>query len=84
MADVMISLPDELLERIDAYASRRGTTRNDVMRELVERELERDAAEPESASDAAARRARIRELLADPGHHGGDSVRLIRKHRDAR
>lgn len=71
----MISLPDELLERIDAYARRRGTSRSGLLRELAERELR---------SDAAERRKRIRKLLANPGHHGGDSVRVIREMRSSR
>jgi metal-responsive CopG/Arc/MetJ family transcriptional regulator len=75
MAKVMISLPDELLERIDAYARRRHTTRSGLLRELAEREL---------ATDAAERGKRIRELLATARPHGGDAARLVREHRDAR
>jgi len=38
----------------------------------------------QSFDDETARHARIRELLANPGHHGGDSVRFIREMREAR
>ena len=75
MAKVMISLPDDLLERIDAFARQRGTTRSGWLRELAEREM---------AADQAARRERIRALLANPGHHGGDAARLVREMRDSR
>jgi metal-responsive CopG/Arc/MetJ family transcriptional regulator len=75
MAKVMISLPDSLLERIDAHVRARRTTRSRFLRELAEREV--------NANDAA-RRTRIRELLANPGHYGGDSVRLIREMRNSR
>jgi len=72
---VMISLPDDLLERIDAHARHRGRTRSGLMRELAEREL---------AADLEARGKRIRALLANPGHHGGDNVRFIREMRNSR
>jgi metal-responsive CopG/Arc/MetJ family transcriptional regulator len=36
MAKVMISLPDEVLARIDAQASEHGTTRSATIRELAE------------------------------------------------
>jgi metal-responsive CopG/Arc/MetJ family transcriptional regulator len=75
MAKVMISLPDSLLERIDAYARARRTSRSAFLRELADREL---------AAEDAARRERIRELLADPIHHEGDSVRYIRELRNSR
>jgi metal-responsive CopG/Arc/MetJ family transcriptional regulator len=75
VAKVMISLPDELLERIDAYARSRGTTRSGLLRELAEREL---------AADREARGKRIRELLANPQPHGGNSVEIIREMRRSR
>jgi metal-responsive CopG/Arc/MetJ family transcriptional regulator len=75
MAKVMISLPDELLERIDAYARSHGTTRSGLLRELAEREL---------AADLEERGRRIRELLANARPHGGDSVRVIREMRNSR
>jgi metal-responsive CopG/Arc/MetJ family transcriptional regulator len=36
MAKVMISLPDELLARVDARAGERGSTRSATIRELAE------------------------------------------------
>jgi metal-responsive CopG/Arc/MetJ family transcriptional regulator len=75
MAKVMISLPDSLLERIDAHVRAHRTTRSSYLRQLAERDL---------AANDAARSARIRELLANPGHHGGNSAQLIREMRDSR
>ena len=36
MAKVMISLPDDLLARVDARATERGSTRSATIRELAE------------------------------------------------
>jgi metal-responsive CopG/Arc/MetJ family transcriptional regulator len=71
----MISFPDELLERLDKHARHVGTTRSGLLQDLVERELE---------ANAAARRERILELLADPLPLGGDSVQFIREARNSR
>lgn len=40
VAKVMISVPDALLERIDAYARGAGETRSGFLQRLAERELE--------------------------------------------
>jgi metal-responsive CopG/Arc/MetJ family transcriptional regulator len=75
MAKVMISLPDELVGRIDEQARRRGTTRSGLLRELAEREL---------ANDVEVRRRGVRELLAAAIPHGGDNARHVRDQRRAR
>ena len=75
-----ITFPDDLLERLDAYARRRGMTRSAALQALTEHEL----AAHEPVSDPAQQRAEIRELLAGARPHGGDSVRLIREQRNAR
>jgi metal-responsive CopG/Arc/MetJ family transcriptional regulator len=75
MAKVMISLPDSLLERIDAHARARRMSRSAFLRQAAERLL---------AADDDVRRARIRELLADPVHHEGDSVEYVRQLRRSR
>jgi predicted transcriptional regulator len=41
MAKVMVSFPDKLLERVDAEARRRATTRSALLRDAVSRELDR-------------------------------------------
>jgi metal-responsive CopG/Arc/MetJ family transcriptional regulator len=75
MAKVMISFPDELLERLDAHARQRGTTRSGLLQTLAERELE---------ASAAGRRERILALMADPRPQGGNSAELVRKARRSR
>jgi metal-responsive CopG/Arc/MetJ family transcriptional regulator len=72
MAKVMISLPDSLLERIDAHVQARETSRSAFLQDAAERVL--------AAADAE-RAERIRKLLADPGHHGGDTVEYIKQMR---
>jgi metal-responsive CopG/Arc/MetJ family transcriptional regulator len=74
VAKVMISLPDEVLDRLDVHARRRGMTRSGLVRELAEREI---------AAEADARRGRIQSLLA-AGRHGGQSARDVREQRRAR
>lgn len=41
MAKVMISVPDELLARVDAEAARRGTTRSGLIQATLGSELQR-------------------------------------------
>ena len=75
MAKVMISLPDSLLERIDAHVRAHRTNRSAFLQNAAERVL---------AAEDAERGRRVRELLANPGHHGGNSAELIRRMRDSR
>lgn len=70
-----IAFPDDLLERFEALSRRRGTTPEELLTDLVERELDEDTAQ---------RRETIRQLLAGATSHGGDSARLVREMRDAR
>ena len=77
MAKVMVSLPDEVLARIDGEARRRGTTRSALLREAALRELGRP--DPELVT-AAIERSRSR--FASAGRF--DASTLIRSERDAR
>ncbi len=72
MAKVMVSLPDELLERIDTRARARHSTRSGFLRDLAEREL---------ASDTQRTRTEIEALLGEPVPLGGNATRLIRQDR---
>lgn len=72
MAKVMVSIPDELLGRLDAHARRHGTTRSGLLQELAERELRADL-----------RRRAIRKVLASASPHGGESARHVRELRQA-
>lgn len=68
----MVSLPDELLRRIDAQARAQHSSRSGFLRRLAEREL---------SEDDERRREQIAMLLGDPVRLGGDGVRLIRADR---
>jgi metal-responsive CopG/Arc/MetJ family transcriptional regulator len=78
MAKVMISMPDDLLERLDALAEANRESRSGFLRRLAEREL--DVA-------LARKRQELEELLDKatvPGGMGGDAARLIREDRESR
>lgn len=71
----MISLPDDLLARIDAHVESEHATRSGFLRNLAEREL---------SADDRRRGARVAELLdAATGHFGGDAAALIREDRES-
>jgi hypothetical protein len=77
MAKVLISLPDELLRRIDAEAGARGVTRSRLLQEAAQRELGWPSP---AVFDAAL--ARGREALSSAGSF--DSGAMIRRDRDTR
>jgi hypothetical protein len=70
---VEISLPEDLLSRIDGYAERSGETRSDFLRRLAEREI---------AAHNARRRKEFEELLGPPLPPGTDPAQMIREERD--
>lgn len=77
VAKVMISMPDDLLERLDAQARANRETRSGFLRRLAERELD---------ADHARKRKQIEDLLDKvrvPEGLGGDSARLIREDRES-
>ena len=74
VAKVMISIPDELLERLDGRAQSNRETRSGLLRRLVEREL---------SSGDARRREEFELLLGPPVDLGGDAARLIREDRES-
>lgn len=76
VAKVMISIPDDLLERVDALAKERGLTRSGLLRRLVERELEYE--EDENRAEMR----RLLELATKP--RGGEGTKMIREDRDSR
>ncbi len=75
MSKVLISLPDEVLARIDREVASRGTTRSGFLEEAARRELGWPA--PDQV-EAAVKRAR--EALAPYGAF--DPADLIRRERD--
>ncbi len=74
MAKVLISMPDDLLDRIDREARARGTNRSRFLQEAARRQLGWPTVE---ALDAALERAR--EALVDIGSF--ESADLIREQR---
>jgi len=77
MAKVLVSMPDDLLERIDREAAERGTSRSALLQEAARREL----GWPDPAAiDAALERGRA--ALAGAGAF--ESAKLMRTERDAR
>ena len=77
MAKVMISMPDDLLDRLDREAERRHSSRSALLQEAARREL--GWPDPQ-AFDAAVTRAR--DALASAGRF--ESTTLVRAERDAR
>ncbi|MGE0025501.1 MAG: ribbon-helix-helix protein, CopG family [Thermoleophilia bacterium] len=69
---MLVSIPDELLARIDRTARARGTTRSDLIQRLATDHL---------PDDEQARRARLERLLATPVDRGGDSADAVRSDR---
>ncbi len=74
VAKVMISIPDDLLERLDAQARANRETRSGFLQRLAERELR---------SGEARRRKDIEDLLGPPVPMGGEAARLIREDRES-
>lgn len=75
MAKVMISIPDELLERIDREAKRVESTRSGLLQRAALRELGRP--DPKKLDTAL---ARGRSALTGTGRF--DAAKLIREERD--
>jgi hypothetical protein len=77
VAKVMISIPDELLDRLDAQARANRETRSGFLRRLAERELETARAAEQEEVELLLEHALVPEGL------GGDAVRLIREDRES-
>ncbi|MDQ3725078.1 MAG: type II toxin-antitoxin system HicB family antitoxin [Actinomycetota bacterium] len=81
MAKVMISIPDQLLERLDARAKAAGETRSGFLQRLAERELEERERQ---------RQAEVKRLMKEiegtftEDEPRLDVTRLIREDRDSR
>ena len=71
----MISIPDNLLERLDSHARANRETRSGFLRRLVEREIE---------SEDGRQRKHFERLLDEIGplDLGGEAARLIREDRE--
>jgi hypothetical protein len=73
VAKVLISLPDDLLSRIDEYAKRSAETRSGFLQRLAESEI---------AADNARRKKEFEDLLGPPLHLGGNTVQKIKEGRE--
>lgn len=76
VAKVMISIPDDLLERLDAQARAAQETRSGFLRRLAEAEL------GEADEDWREEVARLLDLATLP--MGGEAAKIIREARDSR
>lgn len=76
VAKVMVSLPDELLKRVDALAKERGLSRSGLLKALAEREL------LSLEDEEQAEMRRLLELATKP--MGGNAAQMIREDRDSR
>jgi HicB_like antitoxin of bacterial toxin-antitoxin system len=74
VAKVMISMPDDLLDRLDAQARANRETRSGFLRRLAERELD---------AGLVRERRELEDLLGPPLHMGGDAAKLIRDDRES-
>jgi len=74
MAKVMISIPDDLLERLDARARANRETRSGLLRRLVEQEV---------SAESAKRRKEFEDLLGSPIDLEVDAAQLIREDRES-
>jgi metal-responsive CopG/Arc/MetJ family transcriptional regulator len=77
MSKVMVSLPDDLLARIDQEAMRRSLSRSALLAAAARRELDRR--DPEAVAEAV---ARSEQRFARAGRF--DAGQLIRADRDSR
>jgi HicB_like antitoxin of bacterial toxin-antitoxin system len=73
VAKVLISLPDDLLRRIDECAKRSEETRSGFLQRLAEQEL---------AADDARRKKEFEKLLGPPLPGVGEAVRKIKEGRE--
>ena len=88
MAKVMVSLPDELLKRIDEEAKRTGRSRSGLLQYAARLDLTEKATRvpPGDRPGVQAVMARTKEILRrhPPDPDAPDSTQLIREARDTR
>lgn len=81
VAKVMISIPDDLLGRLDAQVRANQETRSGFLQRLAERELEQADAKMREDVDRLLAAVNIEAPADDPA--GGDVARLIREDRES-
>jgi metal-responsive CopG/Arc/MetJ family transcriptional regulator len=80
VAKVMISIPDDLLDRLDARAREAGETRSGLLRRLAEREVQ--AAEERQREEIRRLLDQIRSLPEGDNAHI-DAAQLVREDRES-
>ena len=75
VAKIEITLPDDLLERIDRAAEEEGMSRDELLLGFIEEGATRNE---------AAFREKVEDMLGPPIPMGGDSAKIIREMRDGR
>jgi metal-responsive CopG/Arc/MetJ family transcriptional regulator len=80
VAKVMISIPDDLLKRLDARAKAVGGTRSGFLQRLVEREL--DEEERHRRDEVKRLMKEIEDTFTDDEPHF-DVVKMIREDRES-
>ena len=78
VAKVMISIPDALLERVDARAKAGGESRSGLLQRLAEQELERTGGHDREEVE------RLLDELQPLDFGGVSAAQLIREDRDSR
>jgi HicB_like antitoxin of bacterial toxin-antitoxin system len=81
VAKVMISIPDDLLKRVDAKASAAGETRSGFLQRLAEREVQ--AGEERRREEVKRLLDQVRIEVPDDDPEAWDVVRLIREDRES-
>lgn len=81
VAKVMISIPDALLERLDARAKAAGETRSGLLQRLAEREVQAAEERRRGEVNRLWDQVRIEPPADDP--EAWDVVRLIREDRES-
>lgn len=77
VAKVMISMPDDLLDRLDAQARANRETRSGFLRRLAERELDTARSSEREELEELLDKATVRDGM------GGDAAQLIREDRES-
>jgi len=72
VARIQLTVPEDLLQAIDAEAARRGLTRDSLLVELADQGLRRPGVE---------RAAKVDQILLAATAHGGDVAELTKLHR---
>jgi hypothetical protein len=83
MCDVVVSIDDDLLQRIDRAARKKGVSRTAYLLQVIAKEVGGGGNRREAGSDVHAALQELDELFAGLGP-GEDATVAVREERDAR